>query len=187
MTMRVIRPLPRLNNSFMKNMSSSFSFSTLNSTNYVDTHCHPDKILQLYNNKNKTSHPSFTDLRLKSKDCFPENYEACLAVACATTSFEPIKTLMQQDDSVYGTFGIHPHYADTYTSQVETQLLEIYSKLPKVVAWGEIGLDYFKNHCPANIQKEVFEKQLHHAIDLDLPVVIHTREVEFPIDFLSIL
>jgi TatD DNase family protein len=61
---------------------------------------------------------------------------------------------------VYGAFGIHPHYAKSYTRQLEDQLVKQAMSNPKCVAWGEIGLDYHYTHSPVEVQKEVFARQL---------------------------
>lgn len=78
-------------------------------------------------------------------------------------------------DAVYATVGVHPHDAKTLTDDLMAQLRE-WSKLKKVVAVGEIGLDYYRDLSPRNIQKEAFIKQLELAVEQKLPVVIHTRD-----------
>lgn len=80
-------------------------------------------------------------------------------------------------DNVYFTQGIHPHDAKDFT-QIEFDKISTRVTLPKMVAVGEIGLDYHYNNSPQNIQRDVFEKQLQIACDYDLPVVIHTREAD---------
>ena len=80
-------------------------------------------------------------------------------------------------NEVYFTQGIHPHDAKSFT-QTEFEKISTRATLPKMVAVGEIGLDYHYNNSPQDIQKEVFEKQLQLACDYDLPVVIHTREAD---------
>jgi len=61
--------------------------------------------------------------------------------------------------------------------QVETQILEA-MKHPRCVGWGEIGLDYHYMNSPADIQQEVFRRQLKHAVRLGKPLTIHTREAD---------
>jgi TatD DNase family protein len=75
----------------------------------------------------------------------------------------------------WGAFGIHPHQASLYSDGLEKALLE-YLSFPHVVALGEIGLDFYYNYSPRDVQEEVFKKQLMLAQDLHLPVVIHCRD-----------
>lgn len=83
--------------------------------------------------------------------------------------------LAEKHEGVYATVGIHPHNA----SQLNQNLLDKLRKLsenPKVVAIGEIGLDYYRNLSPREAQKKAFKAQLTLAEELGLPVVIHDRE-----------
>lgn len=77
-------------------------------------------------------------------------------------------------DSIYATVGVHPHDATTYSDEVEEELLRLMEDR-KVVAVGEIGLDFFRDFSPRNVQRKVFRRQLEIAVDRQLPVVIHTR------------
>jgi TatD DNase family protein len=78
-------------------------------------------------------------------------------------------------EPVYATIGVHPHDAAMVTSRTLDDLRALGSH-PKVLAFGEIGLDYHYDHAPREVQREVFQAQLALARDLQLPVVIHTRE-----------
>lgn len=60
---------------------------------------------------------------------------------------------------MWGSFGIHPHDANTYTKEIEQKISSAQAHL-KCVAWGEIGLDYHYNHSPRETQRQVFEQQL---------------------------
>lgn len=90
------------------------------------------------------------------------------------TSIESIE-LAKNYDFIYATVGIHPHDAKDMTNQ-DIQTLEELCKNEKVVAIGEIGLDFYYDNSPKEIQKEVFIKQLKLAKKLNKPVVIHSRE-----------
>lgn len=85
--------------------------------------------------------------------------------------------LAENHDRIYATVGVHPHDAKTYDQDVEDQL-RMLAKRDKVVAIGEIGLDYHYDFSPREVQKEAFRKQLALAKDLSMPVVIHTREAD---------
>lgn len=79
-------------------------------------------------------------------------------------------------DNVFAAIGIHPHEAKYFDDNTIYILRELAKNNKKVVAIGEIGLDYFYNHSPKEIQIEVFREQLRLAKDLNIPVVIHDRE-----------
>lgn len=77
--------------------------------------------------------------------------------------------------NVFATVGVHPHDAKTVDDRLLLQLKEMAAD-KKVVAIGEIGLDYYRDLSPRDIQKKVFRQQLELAIETKLPIVIHTRE-----------
>jgi TatD DNase family protein len=78
-------------------------------------------------------------------------------------------------DWIYTTVGIHPHEAKEVTpAHLET--LARLAKHPKVIAWGEIGLDYFYEHSPRDVQKRVFRDQMELAHRAKLPIIIHCRD-----------
>src|SRR5437588_588814 len=85
--------------------------------------------------------------------------------------------LAEQHDWIYATIGIHPHEAKLATES-EFAELEALSRNPRVIAWGEIGLDYYYDHSPREIQKNVFIRQIEMARAAKLPIVIHCRPAD---------
>ncbi|MEW6129042.1 MAG: TatD family hydrolase [Acidobacteriota bacterium] len=85
---------------------------------------------------------------------------------------------------IYTTVGVHPHEARLLNAELFAKLLD-WAKHPKVIAWGEIGLDYYYDNSPREVQRAAFRRQLQAARDRNLPVVIHTRDAEA--DTLAIL
>ena len=83
--------------------------------------------------------------------------------------------LADQYPEVYLTLGWHPTEAGDYSPEVEAYLLERL-KHPKVVALGEIGLDYHWMTAPKEVQEKVFRRQIQLSKELDLPFVVHTRD-----------
>ncbi|UCC45592.1 MAG: TatD family hydrolase [Candidatus Zixiibacteriota bacterium] len=79
------------------------------------------------------------------------------------------------NDCIFATVGIHPHDAKTLDDEAYTRLEEL-AVQKKVVAIGEIGLDFYRDLSPRQVQKNAFHKQLELAVELELPVVIHTRD-----------
>jgi TatD DNase family protein len=82
--------------------------------------------------------------------------------------------LAEKYDFVYATLGIHPHEA-RLADDAAYQNMERLAKHPKVIAWGEIGLDYFYDQSPRDVQKIVFTRQMELAAASKLPIVIHCR------------
>jgi len=92
-------------------------------------------------------------------------------------SLGPGLKLAEEHEFIYAAAGLHPHEASLYDPQLEQTLLEC-SRHPKVIGWGEIGLDYYYDHSPREVQQQVFRRQLELALDRRLPVIIHTRDAE---------
>jgi len=82
--------------------------------------------------------------------------------------------LAEAHEFIYASVGIHPHEAKLATDADFAELEQL-AKRPKVIAWGEIGLDYFYDHSPREVQQQVFARQLELARATKLPVVIHCR------------
>ncbi len=82
--------------------------------------------------------------------------------------------LADEHDFMYATIGIHPHEAKL-AKDSDFRELEQLAKRPKVIAWGEIGLDYHYDHSPREMQQQVFIKQMDLARAAKLPIVIHNR------------
>lgn len=85
--------------------------------------------------------------------------------------------LADKYDRIYAVVGVHPHDASTYNFEVEEELREL-AKHPKVVAIGEIGLDFYRDLSPRDVQRVAFNLQIDLAMDLGLPIVIHSREAD---------
>src|SRR5271155_27979 len=81
----------------------------------------------------------------------------------------------EQHDWIYATIGIHPHEAALATEEHFAKLDEL-ARHPRVIAWGEMGLDYYYDHSPRDVQAKVFRRQLGQARAAKLPIVIHCRD-----------
>lgn len=85
--------------------------------------------------------------------------------------------LADKYEEIYATVGVHPHDADTFDSAAENKL-KILAKNNKVVAIGETGLDYYRNLSGQENQRRAFNQQIELAKNLNLPLVIHSRQAE---------
>ena len=102
----------------------------------------------------------------------------------ASDSHQKAFRVAEEHPFIYTTVGVHPHEARLLDTELYARLRDL-SEHPKVIAWGEVGLDYHYDNSPREIQIEAFRKQLQMAGERRLPVVIHTREAEA--DTLAIL
>jgi TatD DNase family protein len=75
---------------------------------------------------------------------------------------------------IWASVGIHPHEASLANEAADFKML-VWARHPKVIAWGEIGLDYFYDHSPRDTQKAVFRRQMELAQASKLPIIIHCR------------
>jgi TatD DNase family protein len=88
--------------------------------------------------------------------------------------------LAEEHPEVYVAVGVHPHNANSWTAAHTVSLTEL-ARSPKVVAIGEIGLDFYRNYSPPQEQEYAFRGQLELAAALDLPVVVHIRAATEPV------
>ena len=134
------------------------------SHSFFETHAHLDYLKEF----------PIEEILQKSKDAGikkiitiavePQNQDEALSLAC-------------KYDDVYCTQGLHPHEAKFWSQDLEKKIRHNI-KNSKVVAIGEIGLDYHYDNSPREDQRKAFEAQLQIVVDSNLPVVIHTREAE---------
>lgn len=131
--------------------------------NLVDTHCHLDD--KRYDE----------DRDQVLKRAFKSGIEFVVNVSYDANSARRALQLAQANERVYAAVGIHPHDASTYSPEVEALLRELAAH-PKVVAIGEIGLDYYYDNSPRDVQRAVFARQIELAAELGKPIVVHNRD-----------
>ena len=137
----------------------------------IDTHCHLyDK--KLIDNQNKI----LSELQ-------ENNFFAICSGDNIENSLKCIE-ITENNKNIYATVGVHPHEATSFDENTIKNLTQM-AKNKKVVAIGEIGLDYYYDFSPKELQKEVLIKQIELANQLNLPCVFHVREATQ--DFLDIL
>lgn len=100
------------------------------------------------------------------------------AVVCVGDTLDSSRdaiALAAREPAVWATAGIHPHHAHEAPAGWESRLRELLAQ-PRVVAVGEVGLDFHYDFAPRDVQEEVFRRQIRIAVELGLPLVIHSRE-----------
>ena len=138
----------------------------------IDTHCHLD-------------FPDYNDDR---DDVLKAARDAGIAkmvnIGCDLKSSQASVDLADRYPQIYAAIGFHPHDAKSYDDQMEKQLRAMANNF-KVVAIGEVGLDFYRDRSPRDVQREVFVRQMRLARELGLPLVIHIRDAyEEAIDML---
>jgi len=101
--------------------------------------------------------------------------EKIIIPAIEPKDFQRVFDVAQSHDEIYCAIGIHPHNADELNEET-TEIIEAYCTKNKVVAIGEIGLDYYYDFTPKDVQKDAFTAQLRIAKSHNLPVIVHNRE-----------
>ncbi|XP_041348731.1 uncharacterized protein LOC121368175 [Gigantopelta aegis] len=145
---------------------------------FIDSHCHLDL---LFERSGFTG--TFDEYKQLHQDTFPENFFGCVAIFCNPASFVPEGGLwqylaMDYKSNVYLAMGCHPKNADKFNS-VSYKNLKACLQHPRVVALGEIGLDYSGTFYQHEVeQKTVFIQQLNLALEVGKPIVIHCRDAE---------
>jgi len=86
--------------------------------------------------------------------------------------------LAESHSDIYAAIGTHPHDAKLFDKTAEEKISRLATSSSRVVAWGEIGLDYHYDNSPREVQRQAFRRQLVLAREAKLPVIIHTREAE---------
>ena len=132
---------------------------------FIDTHCHLD-------------FPDFDpDREEVIKRAKQESIGCIINIGSSLRGSRAGIDLAKQHDFIYASIGIHPHEADRYDNKIQTELAKLVNK-DKVVAIGEIGLDYYKNYSKAENQKSLFISLIDLAKELDLPLIIHNRQAQ---------
>ena len=133
-------------------------------TSFIDTHCHLDKL---------DSTPEEAVKQAKQ-----EGVETMVTISVDEESFDFVSKAVKQFKDVYGTVGIHPHDASKFSPSLEQNIRKLILGNKKMIAIGETGLDYHYMNSSSEDQQFAFRKQLRIAVEVNLPVVLHSREAE---------
>ncbi len=132
---------------------------------FIDTHCHLD-------------FPEFDqDRDIVIRRAKAEGVDYIINIGSSLQGSEKSLELSRQYDFIYAAAGMHPHEADRADKNTQERLA-VLARDDKVVAIGEIGLDYYRNYSRADNQKSLFVALVNLASDLDKPVVIHSRQAQ---------
>tara|TARA_X000001036_G_scaffold84662_1_gene76672 strand:+ start:4450 stop:5226 length:777 start_codon:yes stop_codon:yes gene_type:complete len=139
----------------------------------IDSHCH------------LTYEPMFSSLDETIKRANSDGVKYLLTISTENKSFKNILDIIKKYDSVYGTYGIHPHEAKNHQTIKSDQIIKNVRENKKIIGIGESGLDFYYNHSEKNDQISSFLEHINASQKTNLPIIVHTRSAE--IDTLKIL
>ncbi|NQX90326.1 MAG: TatD family hydrolase [Halioglobus sp.] len=133
-------------------------------TPIVETHCHLDYLAA----------SGLEEILQYSRDV---GIERIITIAVSADNLDQVMALTRRAPYIWGTQGIHPHEAAGYCPEID-DLIRHNAQDPRILAVGEIGLDYHYDYADRQVQQAAFENQLQSACELNLPVVIHSRDAD---------
>ncbi len=129
--------------------------------------------MKLFETHAHLDHPDFdADREALINKCFGTGIEYIINIAFNKETSHSSLELAKKHLHIFSTVGFHPHDAQDFDAELVKKL----AREKKVLAIGEIGLDFFRNLSPFPVQREVFANQAHLAVEYDLPVVVHDRQ-----------
>lgn len=130
----------------------------------VDSHCHLD-------------YPEFADLDETVRRAQDAGVGAMLSIGTELAKFPGVLAVAEAQDTIWCTVGVHPHHAGK-GDMVGLEKLLKWAEHPKVIGFGETGLDYFYEHSPRAEQQDSFRIHIEAARRLQLPLIVHTRDAD---------
>ena len=131
----------------------------------IDSHCHLDHE-PLYSN--------LVDVIKRSKDI---GVKKLLTISTSLESFARVKQIVNKDEIIYGTIGIHPH--ETKNNQIDTDfIVNNLKENKKIIGIGETGLDFYYNNSEKSSQMDSFRIHIEASLKTNVPIIIHSRDAE---------
>lgn len=130
----------------------------------IDSHCH-------------LNYPEFAELDAVLKRANDNDVGLMQTISTKRSDFAEVKKIAEENEPVYCSIGIHPHEAKDHMDMTVEELVKEASH-PKVIGIGETGLDYYYEHSPRTEQQKLFRIHIEAARQLDLPVIVHTRDAD---------
>jgi TatD DNase family protein len=131
----------------------------------IDSHCHLDH------------EPLFDNLNEVINRAKAVGVKKLLTICTSDQSFKNIQKILDIDEIIYGTYGIHPHEAKNYKI-TKNVIIENILKHPKLIGIGETGLDFYYNHSKKSEQIESFKNHIEASLEADVPIIVHSRNAE---------
>ena len=132
---------------------------------FVDSHCHLE--MEEYDG----------DRRAVIDRATGDGVSCMLTVGTEARYFPKVIEIIETNPGIYGGVGIHPHNAKDYSGETEEAIRACLGH-PKIVGYGEIGLDFYRDHSPREVQLRVFQRQIELAVVAGLPLIVHSRNAK---------
>ena len=131
----------------------------------IDSHCHLD---------HEPLKSDLSNIIKRSKDV---GIEKLLTISTSVESFQKIKNIINKDEIIFGTIGIHPHETDN--NEISTDyIVKNFEENPKIIGIGETGLDFYYNNSDKEKQIKSFKKHIEASIKTNSPLIVHSRNAE---------
>ena len=131
----------------------------------IDSHCHLDH------------EPLLSDLSNVIKRSKDIGIKKLLTISTSLESFSRIKNIIDKDEMIYGTIGIHPHETNENLISAEN-IVKNFNENLKIIGIGETGLDFYYNNSDKNKQINSFNEHIKASIETNAPLIIHSRNAE---------
>lgn len=130
----------------------------------IDSHCH-------------LNYPEFSNLDDIVNRAVDADVKLMQTISTKSSDFKEVKRIADASDKIFCSIGIHPHEAEQHANITADDLIRE-ANHPRVIGIGETGLDYYYEHSPRELQKSLFIQHINAARNLDLPVIIHSRDAD---------
>ena len=131
----------------------------------IDSHCHLDH------------EPLLSDLKNIIQRSKNVGIEKLLTISTSLESFSKIKQIINEDDMIYGTIGIHPH--ETEKNKIDSgQIIKNLNENKKIIGIGETGLDFYYSNSNRDAQISSFNEHIKASIKAKVPLIVHSRNAE---------
>ena len=131
----------------------------------IDSHCHLD---------HEPLKSDLSNIIKRSKDV---GIEKLLTISTSVESFQKIKNIINEDEIIFGTIGIHPHETDNNEISID-YIVKNFEENPKIIGIGETGLDFYYNNSDKEKQIKSFKKHIEASIKTNSPLIVHSRNAE---------
>ena len=131
----------------------------------IDSHCHLD---------HEPLKSDLSNIIKRSKDV---GIEKLLTISTSVESFQKIKNIINKDEIIFGTIGIHPHETDNNEISID-YIVKNFEENPKIIGIGETGLDFYYNNSDKEKQIKSFKKHIEASIKTNSPLIVHSRNAE---------
>ena len=131
----------------------------------IDSHCHLD---------HEPLKSDLSNIIKRSKDV---GIEKLLTISTSVESFQKIKNIINEDEIIFGTIGIHPHETENNEISID-YIVKNFEENPKIIGIGETGLDFYYNNSDKEKQIKSFKKHIEASIKTNSPLIVHSRNAE---------